>query len=74
MKVSAHPLMVAVALGLLGPNALSADSSEDEAQVRPASPPGDDETSSELSHIAVVLDDETGPAWSHLVLEPLDRA
>ena len=76
MKVAAHPMLVAVALGLLGPNALAADPAETGRTVRGASttraaPATSDEApSSSLDDEAVMaaLEDESGPYWTKLEL------
>ena len=62
MKVAAHPLLVAVALGLLGPAALAAETSEDEGEVAPRRDPANTESLREA------LDDANAPAWSRLTL------
>jgi len=77
MKVSAHPLMVAVALGLLGPGALAADTADDDPEVRPVQPPGhvpESSTSSEREQVERALDDQQGPSWGQLTLHPADAA
>ena len=77
MKVSAHPLMVAVALGLLGPGALASDTSDDEPEVRPVHRPGGDLAASQDTDRADVeraLQDQQGPAWGQLTLHPADAA
>lgn len=73
MKVSAHPLMVAVALGLLGPGALASDSVDDEPTVHPDGelPP---ESAADLAQVERALDDQQGPAWGQLTLHPADAA
>lgn len=63
MKVSAHPMLVAVALGLLGPNALAAPESDDEAKERSMSP----ETTAD-DQLRAAVEDQDGPYWTHLLL------
>ncbi len=67
MKVSAHPMLVAVALGLLGPNALAAPESDDEpqgaAKERSISP----ETTAD-DQLRAAVEDQEGPYWTHLLL------
>ncbi len=68
MKVSAHPLMVAVALGLLGPGALADDAREglDEgAAIRPAA---DDADALDRDTVERGLADRDGPTWGLLTL------
>lgn len=76
MKVSAHPLMVAVALGLLGPGALASDRSEGsddpEPQLRPQASPAASDL--DLADVAQALDDSSVPDWGRLVLHETDGA
>jgi len=74
MKVAAHPMLVAVALGLLGPNALAAEPAEDGRSSRGSASSqaqaGADDSKAELDDEAVMsaLEDETGPYWTRLDL------
>ena len=67
MKVSTHPLMVAVALGLLGPGALAAPEAESDAQ-EARSERGEGIDLSDLDQVASALDSEAGPEWTRLEL------
>lgn len=71
MKVTAHPMLVAVALGLLGPNALANETMEDE-RVRRSSGAAADRTEEDAAtseaEVMSALEDETGPYWTQLSL------
>jgi hypothetical protein len=77
MKVAAHPMLVAVALGLLGPGALAADTEDDNepvvrrsvapAQTAAASSPIDNQDS-----MVDALEDEDAPYWTRLTLVDAD--
>lgn len=75
MKVSAHPLMVAVALGLLSPSVLASDRVEDEsdtcAERRVSSP---DPEPVAMSELVAALDSAEGPKWGRLTLHDTDGA
>jgi hypothetical protein len=71
MKVAAHPMLVAVALGLLGPGALTESEPADED--RGASVHPDDRSSDELdqtsrAQVLAALEDEDVPGWARLEL------
>jgi hypothetical protein len=74
MKVSAHPLMVAVALGLLGPGALAADPSDDQARLHPGEPSAEPRDPYDLDELGRSLEDRSGPTWGRLTLHPSDDA
>lgn len=71
MKVTAHPMLVAVALGLLGPGALAAETAEDEQEpsARPAPAP---ETSQ--ADMVSALEEQDAPYWTRLTLVEEDEA
>ena len=62
MKVTAHPLMVAVALGLIGPQVLSEDDHCDDVAVV------DQQTLQSDDDVHQALEQQDGPVWSQLVL------
>ena len=71
MKVAAHPMLVAVALGLLGPNALANDATEEErtrrsSEARDTAPATD---GLERESLMSALEDEEGPYWTRLDLK-----
>ncbi|MFK7930306.1 MAG: hypothetical protein AB8H79_19110 [Myxococcota bacterium] len=79
MKVAAHPMLVAVALGLLSPSALAADPSEskrsgaDKRQERRVASHSTHESSSlsstlERTDVEDALEDEDAPYWTQLTL------
>lgn len=71
MKVAAHPMLVAVALGLLGPNALANETAEDErARRAPAADrAGADRTDDmDKDQVMSALEDESAPYWTRLSL------
>ncbi|TVQ86464.1 MAG: hypothetical protein EA397_19900 [Deltaproteobacteria bacterium] len=75
MKVSAHPLMVAVALGLLSPSVLSSDrldkEAERRAERRAVSPASE---SVAMSEVVQALESAEGPRWGQLTLHDTDGA
>ena len=71
MKVTAHPLLVAVALGLLGPGALAAEATDDEQEPSVRRAPAPVATQSELVD---ALEDEQAPYWTKLTLVEEDEA
>ena len=70
MKVAAHPMLVAVALGLLGPNALAADAVEDERDRRGSASATRAAADDGIARKDVMsaLDTEEGPYWTRLEL------
>jgi hypothetical protein len=71
MKVAAHPMLVAVAFGLLGPAALAAESGDDDDTVTPR-PAGTDPSRApsvgDLDDVVDAMDASDAPAWSRLTL------
>ena len=61
MKVSTHPLMVAVAMGLLGPVVLTDDEHEETLSVQ-------DQGSVE-DEVRSALEQSDAPVWSQLTLD-----
>lgn len=68
MKVAAHPMLVAVALGLLGPSALAADPKEEKRDVRRATA----KTDLASSDLVDALEDAEAPYWTQLTLVDVD--
>ena len=62
MKVSTHPLMVAVAMGLLGPAVLTDDEHEEVAAPQ--------EHVSVEAEVVSALDDVASPVWAQLRVDP----
>lgn len=69
MKVAAHPMLVAVALGLLGPVALAVESSDEEGEpCIDCDAKADALESSSLDAVVDALEDEDAPYWARLTL------
>ena len=60
MKVTAHPLMVAVAMGLLGPVALTDEDHREDIQ--------EDKREQSEDEVLAALESEEGPVWAQLTL------
>ncbi|MFT7520672.1 MAG: hypothetical protein ACI9MC_002823 [Kiritimatiellia bacterium] len=67
MKVVAHPMLVAVALGLLGPGVLASESDDlvDDVAVRKSSDSLEDQVTESMSS-------DEGPYWSRLDIGEAD--
>lgn len=68
MKVAAHPMLVAVALGLLGPNALATESIDESRTRRGSARAAHNTTGVEREAVMSALEDEEGPYWTRLSL------
>ena len=62
MKITAHPLMVAVAMGLLGPMALADENHLDDLS--------EDKQECSEQDVLEALESDEGPVWAQLILNP----